>query len=902
MKKINYLILLFTVLFAGVISAQTYTISGKVTSAATGEALVGANVYLQNTTTGAATDVDGKYSISTAAGQYTVVASFIGFEKQSAEINLTNNMELNFTLKDYQFQLNVTVLADRAKERETPVAFSNIDKKEIEQQLGSKDIPLVLNTTPSVYATDNGGGAGDARVNIRGFDQKNVAIMINGVPVNDMENGWVYWSNWDGVGDASESIQVQRGLSAVNLATPSIGGTMNVITDPTAAKSGTSFKQEFGTGNFYKSTLIANTGLIDNKWAANMAIVRKFGDGVIDKTWTDAWAYYFGVSYNVNDKNRIEFYLLGAPQRHGQNSYKQNIAAYSHELASEQGYSQAALDKYPEAGRKYNETWGKVSPDYKGKQWAAGFMPSGEKKNRYDASFINERENYFHKPIGNLNWYSQLSNKVSLYTTLYWSGGHGGGTGTFGSIKYDTQGLPSRVPNWDATIANNRTGTDADGKIAAKGILRNSVNNQWTYGLISKAYIKVSESFKASFGIDWRTAEIDHYREVRDLLGGHYYQRFDSDFWGPNGKKLVLGDKFNYYNTNTVDWYGAYAQGEYTQDKLTAYGTVGWSMIGYTFTDHFAKDAATGGKVFTEADFIHGYQFKGGASYRLSSDLSVFANAGYVSKVPIFDAVIDDGDGSKSADPQNEKFISFEAGVNLRALDGKLDLTGNIYYTSWKDRSNSRNVTNLDGTEGLVFLTGLDARHMGVEMEAAYQPIRELRFDLAASYGNWIYTDDVAGTYKDYTNGNEVTKTFNYYIKDLKVGDQPQTSISFTTSVYPIEGMYISGTVRYYQDFYAQYDPFGRQDITDRAQSWEIPSYSVVDMHFAYDLPLNLNGLDIQLFGHVFNVLDELFITDAVDNSSFNAYTANGKTHSADDAEVYVSLPRTVNFGARLAF
>ena len=78
----------------------------------------------------------------------------------------------------------------------------------------------MLNVTPSVYSTVQGGGAGDARVNVRGFSQRHTAVMINGVPVNDMENGWVYWSNWDGVGDAATSIQLQRGLSAINLATP----------------------------------------------------------------------------------------------------------------------------------------------------------------------------------------------------------------------------------------------------------------------------------------------------------------------------------------------------------------------------------------------------------------------------------------------------------------------------------------------------------------------------------------------------------------------------------------------------------------------------------------------------------------------------------------------------------
>ena len=121
---------------------------------------------------------------------------------------------------------------------------------------------------------------------------------------------------------------MQRGLSAVNLATPSIGGTMNIITDPTALKRGGKFKQELGAGSFLKSTFNYNTGLIGEKMAFSATVVRKTGDGIIDKTWTDAWSYYFGASYAVSDKNRFELYAIGAPQRHGQNLYKQNMGVY----------------------------------------------------------------------------------------------------------------------------------------------------------------------------------------------------------------------------------------------------------------------------------------------------------------------------------------------------------------------------------------------------------------------------------------------------------------------------------------------------------------------------------------------------------------------------------------------
>ena len=188
-----------------------------------------------------------------------------------------------------------------------------------------------------------------------------------------MENGWVYWSNWDGVGDATSSIQMQRGLSAVNLATPSIGGTMNIITDPTALKRGGKFKQEFGAGGFLKTTANLNTGLINDKMAVSATIVRKTGDGIIDATWTDAWAYYFGASYAVSDKNRFELYAIGAPQRHGQNLYKQNMASYGADavqFAKDQSdYDQGALTKFGNGSRNLNQNWGKVSSSYTGKQY-----------------------------------------------------------------------------------------------------------------------------------------------------------------------------------------------------------------------------------------------------------------------------------------------------------------------------------------------------------------------------------------------------------------------------------------------------------------------------------------------------------------------------------------------------
>ena len=93
----------------------------------------------------------------------------------------------------------LTGVADIAKDRKTPVAVSTIKEAQIVERLGNQEFPEILKSTPSIYSAKGGGGFGDGRLNIRGFDTNNTAVMINGVPVNDMEGGTVYWSNWAGL-------------------------------------------------------------------------------------------------------------------------------------------------------------------------------------------------------------------------------------------------------------------------------------------------------------------------------------------------------------------------------------------------------------------------------------------------------------------------------------------------------------------------------------------------------------------------------------------------------------------------------------------------------------------------------------------------------------------------------
>jgi iron complex outermembrane receptor protein len=945
---------------AGDLAAQTGTITGRVTTES-GAGVASAQVVITNQQTGnqsgALSQADGQYLVAglRAGTPYLVDVRMIGYGRQAVEdVTLEDGqtLTLNFTLTEEAIALDaLEIFATRAQERTTPVAFSNVGKVQIQNQLGSRDLPLVLNVTPSVYSTQGGGGAGDARINVRGFSQRNMAVMINGVPVNDMENGWVYWSNWDGLGDAATSIQLQRGLSAVNLATPSIGGTMNVITDPSAQRPSISYKQEVGLGfvngendwsffrenangetdqyaNMLKETLVVNTGEHAG-FALTGAFVRKTGSGVYqgftggDATWTDAWSYYLATSYQINSRHRLEAYAVGAPQRHGQNLYQLNIGTLN------RGYAMSLEDYNPQAfgdfgrvgGRTGSPNVGPVSSSYTGQQYASTGPGSGT-NDRHDPDYINERENYFHKPQINLNWYAYFGNGLSLTTVGYYSGGRGGGTGTYGSLLWDYT-YTQRFADWDATVAANQA--LAAGGMGSRGILRNSVNNQDTWGAISKLRKDFSGGWTGEVGVDWRTATIDHYREVRDLLGGSYYDDCgfgcSSDFWTGTDGRRGLGDKIDYYNTNTVDWLGAYLQGERATTDGSIYGMVGWAQNSYTFEDFFTDDG-TGRPLVLESGNLNGYQIKGGAVRNLTDQWSVFGNAGFVSGVPILDGVIDDENSVKIEDPKNEKFVSFEVGAQFRSMNRAVSFDVNLYHTTWRDRTLNVFVRDLLGTgdDGAVRLLGVDQRHFGVELEGAWQPSDIVRFDAAASIGDWKYTSDPSGQF--ISTATNTSFEYDFYLDGLKVADAPQQQMALTASFFPASGLTMSAVGKFYRKYYAEFDPSSRcvgdvadsggcqttygsdggDEVLQRNQSWQTPSYGLIDAHLSYalgDLLPVAGGADVRLFVNVYNVFNTLYVQDARDNSSFNGFDGD---HDADDAEVYLGIPRNINLGFQVTF
>ena len=204
----------------------------------------------------------------------------------------------------------------------------------------------------------------------------------------------------------------------------------------------------------------------------------------------------------------------------------------------------------------------------------------------------------------------------------------------------------------------------------------------------------------------------------------------------------------------------------------------------------------------------------------------------------------------------------------------------------------------------------MDANHKGVELEGVLQPMPMARINFAISLADWRYLDDVQGVYKDYSSGT-ASDVDDYYVKGLFVGDAPQVQTYVGLSVFPIPGLTAQIGHRYYPKSYAAYSPFGRTDETDRdadgiaTPSWQLPNYGLLDFHASYQLPMMIGPASLSINFHLFNALDELYISDATDNSSFNSWQISREIvnpHGASAAEVYIGQPRRYNVSLQVRY
>ena len=840
MKNFKNLLFVAMIFVSASVLGQT-KISGTVVDESN-QSLPGASILEKGTMNGTETDFDGKFSLKAGSKTGVLVISFIGYKTKEVAFTSEKSNIGSIQLEEGGGTLDEIIITSTsfAIDRKTPVAVSTIKAADIERKLGTQEFPEVLKSTPGVYATKSGGGFGDGRINLRGFNSENVAVMINGVPVNDMENGRVYWSNWAGLSDVTSAMQVQRGLGAAKVAVPSIGGTINILSKTSDVNKGGNIVASTGNNGYQKYGFTLSTGLMESGLAATVSFAKISGEGYIEGTQFEGSNYFINLSKEINENHKISFTSFGAPQRHGQRQNMSTVSTY----------------RNAEAGNQFNPDWG-----YK------------------DGQVTHIEDNFYHKSQTSLNHYWTINDKTSLSTAAYVSYGTGGGGGTAGTNR-DLFGVRLGGADQPVDLDNIVEINRANGALGSEAILRASRNDHEWYGLLSTFKTDLTDELTFIGGLDVRTYTGKHFREVTDLLGGQYY--FDNENVNNPNAALVVGDKMGYNNDGQVGWLGFFGQLEYGTENFDAFVSSSLQKTSYQRIEYFLYDLNTeAGKDLATSEKIKldGYSIKGGANYRLDDVQNVFANIGYFERPAAFNAVFNGYNNTKvNRDAENEKVFSMELGYGLRGE--KFAANVNVYRTQWNDRTFTRTVraTEPGAEDYTANLLGVNALHQGIEFDFTYKPSNNLNFSGMLSLGDWKWDNNLENVPVFNENQEEVT-TLSLPIKGLKVSNAAQTTAALGMLYKFWDKTSITLDYNYFANLYARIDVLNYANATEApSDSYKVPSYGTVDASLRHNF--NFGTFDTTLTARVNNLLDTEYIADAIDASDPLVFFGFGRTFS----------------------
>lgn len=209
---------------------------------------------------------------------------------------------------------SVQVTSTRASKK-TPMAFTNVSEKEIKRMNYGKDLPSLLEMTPSVVATsDAGTGIGYTAIHVRGTDPTRISVSTNGIPLNDAESNLVYWSNMPDFASSVENVQIQRGVGTSTNGAGAFGASINLQTAPLAPSQSTGIDFSAGSYGTHKETFKYNTGLLNNHWAFNARLSNIGSDGYIDRASARLNSYFVQGGYYA-DRTSIKFITFNGAER-----------------------------------------------------------------------------------------------------------------------------------------------------------------------------------------------------------------------------------------------------------------------------------------------------------------------------------------------------------------------------------------------------------------------------------------------------------------------------------------------------------------------------------------------------------------------------------------------------------
>jgi len=902
-KNLTVFLMLFILVFgAGSLFAQSYDVSGSIKNPKTGEFLSDAVVSLSPGNYYSTSGTLGEFIIKKVpAGNYTIKVSLIGYEPYSAEISVNQNTSINVELKSSGFTTEV-IEVNRAVERQTPVAFTNIDSKTIETRRHGQDAPMLLKNVPGFYAySTDGVGNGEGRLLIRGFSQNYVQVLINGIPTNDPESNSVYWSNWGSVSSNAGSIQIQRGAGSSLYGSGSFGGSFNILTASDLNRFyGANMTIGDPTNTLYGVSL--RSGLINGKFAGTLNIDRKIAEGTRISGRYEGLNYYTSLSFFPTAHQSLNLVLHGAPQEHGY-SFSNHVIFFK-----KFGYTANSAPILPVSLLQYlpnNATTG-----------APNYGINTDTRVLKDDNYVNLSHNFFHKPQLELHYNHSFKDNSTLKTTFFFSMGRGGGSsinssGTMFRINKNTNFSGYSIDTITTNLLNNEgVINDSAGAMTylKNAYQRISYSLHQQFGILASYQKDLTKQLSFTGGAEFRRWTADHpghftnlfgktsvsqtygARKLNNTIGTFQRAVYQGDLDGPESDLgnifgwNLAGSKDPTYRTQYRNYTGetpqftVFAQGNYKFEDigLNFMGSLQYAWYQYKLTENMPSESAIGtqldsvsatnlgllsasnegprGDKFYMTDGSNWYEFnlfrgdrsrgflqpKFGVNWNATRNINLFANFAHVERMVDLGVYYDQGNVNPNV--EDEKSNQFELGVGWSSDFFQAKLNG--YYMLWDNKSARISDISQAGQPGYDrngFRSELigTSEHKGIELE------------LGLSLDKWLPVKGF-GLRSAFTYMDNVWKTVLDNVKTDLNGNRR----AFNTSALDANG----------KSYTLYFDELEGTPVASGPQLMTSASLFYDNQGFFGSIDVNFFGRDIMLDGGTYQPVKSEFLNTSATN------------------------------------
>ncbi|MCJ8163967.1 TonB-dependent receptor [Pontibacter sp. E15-1] len=706
-----------------------YQLSGRVTDAAKGEPLVGANVTLARMGTGVSTGADGAFSFQgLPAGTYTLQVRFLGYAPKTVAVRLRQDTDLSVPMQPQALQASeVVVQATRADTR-TGTTFTNVSQEEIAARNFGQDLPYLLEQVPSVVVnSDAGAGVGYTGIRIRGSDITRINVTVNGIPINDSESHGVFFVNMPDFASSVQDIQVQRGVGTSTNGAGAFGASLNIQTEQVRREAYAETDNTFGSYNTWRNNVRFGTGLLNGKFAFDGRLSRIASDGYVDRASSDLKSFYFSGGY-YGDKTSVKFITFSGKEQTYQAWYGTPEALVYGNAADLQAY----IDRnYIEGADREN------------------LLTSGRRYNFY--TYDNETDNY-QQDHYQLHVSHDFMPELSFSGALHY---------TYGRGYYEQFRADDDLADYG--LANVVIG---DEEVATTDLIRRRWLDNDFYGATYALQYTPNSKLHATLGGAWNRYAGSHFGEI---------------IWARFASTSNIRDRYYDNDAKKTD-FNVFAKVNYSlTEQLHVFGDLQLRTVNYDFLG-FDND----GENITQNASYTFRNPKVGISYDLQPAHQLYASYAVGNREPVRD---DFTESTPSSRPKHEQLQNVEAGYRgqfaLAQLAG-MPLLANVELNAYlMDYTNQLVLTGQINDVGAYTRTNIpDSYRQGVELAGALKLGENATFSTNLAYSNSridLFNEFV----DDYENGDQVQ---NRYDK-TRIAFSPDWVTTNQLEVQPLKGL-----------------------------------------------------------------------------------------------------------------